>query len=374
MSNGKFVIALTSKSPIKVATLNRLFGPLLDHFKLMLCPTVDLPTAEQPINSAEKCAGLRLDNIAKHYQIPADAILISIENGMVTVPEDTKWIYDVASVTIEFKGKRYSAQSDRSHYWAHVPYKWYLESKERMVRENPSYVHAEDGLDITMGKSHIGPFLDREAPGKYSHDNWSGYPEFGGFDRKDQIFDALLNTFSMFLYSCVRLTNDFPKPPVIFQDLGQIMANPMLNQIMTCLIIGKIRHLGWSPTKIVGLDARGFIYGSVIANFLGAGFVMARKAGKQPERWGLESVGYQTEYSVETLQIESKLLGPDDQVLIWDDLFATGGTVDACVNAVKRCGVPQNNVHVMCALKVDALFDNAVRQYGMVPFIVLSSQ
>ena len=87
-------------------------------------------------------------------------------------------------------------------------------------------------------------------------------------------------------------------------------------------------------TKVVGIESRGFIMGSILANNLGAGFVLVRKPGKLPADTIKES--YKKEYGIDTVEIHADALDETDIVLIHDDLLATGGTVAAVLNMVKR--------------------------------------
>ena len=89
-------------------------------------------------------------------------------------------------------------------------------------------------------------------------------------------------------------------------------------------------------TKVVGMEARGFIFGSVIAHILGVGFIPIRKPGKLPAETISET--YQLEYGEDTLEMHSDAIEKGDKVLVVDDLLATGGTALAAGNLVKRCG------------------------------------
>ena len=86
-------------------------------------------------------------------------------------------------------------------------------------------------------------------------------------------------------------------------------------------------------TKVVGIESRGFIGGSILADRLGAGFVPARKPGKLPSV--TVKASYAKEYGVDTIELHSDAIGPDDVVVLHDDLLATGGTMNAACQLVK---------------------------------------
>ena len=104
-------------------------------------------------------------------------------------------------------------------------------------------------------------------------------------------------------------------------------------------------------TKIVGIESRGFIVAPAVAMELGVGFVPIRKPGKLPAE--TVEISYQKEYGVDTIQIHKDALCADDVVLLHDDLLATGGTMAAAVELVKKFGVKK--VYVNFLIELDAL-------------------
>lgn len=124
---------------------------------------------------------------------------------------------------------------------------------------------------------------------------------------------------------------DYPKPGIVFQDLTPAFADGPSLAAMADDLAAPFADA--SITKVVGAEARGFIIGAAVALRLGAGFVPCRKPGKLPRTVLAES--YALEYGTDTLEIHADALGPDDKVLIVDDLVATGGTTTAMVRLVK---------------------------------------
>ena len=127
------------------------------------------------------------------------------------------------------------------------------------------------------------------------------------------------------LSSYIRDIPDFPKEGVIFKDITPLLASPEGFRGAIDVIADAFADAG--VTKVLGAEARGFIFGGALAYKLGAGFVPARKPGKLP--WKTTKAEYQLEYGTDTLGIHQDALEPDDVVLIVDDVLATGGTAAA---------------------------------------------
>ena len=136
------------------------------------------------------------------------------------------------------------------------------------------------------------------------------------------------------LRSAIRDIPDFPKPGVVFKDITPILGNGRLFQAV-------IDHLGTEaekvkPSKVVGIDARGFLFGAAVAYKLGLGCVPIRKKGKLPYR----TIGssYQLEYGNAEVEMHVDAIDPGERVVLVDDLLATGGTSGAAVNLVQKVG------------------------------------
>ena len=110
-------------------------------------------------------------------------------------------------------------------------------------------------------------------------------------------------------------------------------------------------YINLGITKVVGIESRGFILGSSLANELHAGFIPIRKPGKLPAE--IFSQSYDLEYGSDSLEIHTDALSKEDVVLIHDDLLATGGTVNAAVDLVKKFGV--TNIHINFFVELDFL-------------------
>lgn len=132
----------------------------------------------------------------------------------------------------------------------------------------------------------------------------------------------------------IRDVPDFPKPGILFKDITPVLADAAL---MARTIDGMIDATGvLKVDKVVGIDARGFIFGALIAERLGAGFVPVRKKGKLP--WMTRGVDYSLEYGTNSVEIHQDAIAPGETVLLADDLLATGGTAGAALTLIEQAG------------------------------------
>lgn len=136
------------------------------------------------------------------------------------------------------------------------------------------------------------------------------------------------------LKSKIRDVPDFPKPGVVFRDITPLLADAQA--FRSALDLLGDRYQGQGVDVVVGVEARGFIVGSALAYKLGAGHVIIRKAGKLPFK--THRAIYQLEYGTDTLEIHEDAFHPGARVLIADDVLATGGTVAAAIDLVKKVG------------------------------------
>ncbi len=133
----------------------------------------------------------------------------------------------------------------------------------------------------------------------------------------------------------MRTIPDFPKKGIIFRDITTVFKNAECLHELAKSMTEMYQDKG--ITKVLGIESRGFIMGPVVANNIGAGFVTIRKPGKLPADTYCQE--YEKEYGVDKIEIHKDALSPDDVVLIHDDLLATGGTMKAAYDLVKKCGI-----------------------------------
>jgi adenine phosphoribosyltransferase len=139
---------------------------------------------------------------------------------------------------------------------------------------------------------------------------------------------------AMDLKQHIRSIPDFPKPGILFYDISTLLAHPRAWQ-------ATIQRLGEAlrphrPDLLIGIESRGFLVAAPLAYELGHGFAMIRKKGKLPGRTA--AFTYDLEYGADTIEIQEDAVLPGQRVVVLDDLLATGGTMQAAVNLIRRRG------------------------------------
>lgn len=171
-----------------------------------------------------------------------------------------------------------------------------------------------------------------------------------------------------YLKNSIKSIPDYPKPGILFRDVTSLLEDPKAYATSIELLVARFKGVG--VTKVVGTEARGFLFGAPVALELGVGFVPVRKPGKLPRETIFES--YELEYGTDKLEIHVDAIQPGDKVLVVDDLLATGGTIEATVKLIRRLGG-----EVTDAAFIINLFDiggeqrlekMGVKSYCLVPF------
>ncbi|MFB9134816.1 adenine phosphoribosyltransferase [Vibrio olivae] len=127
---------------------------------------------------------------------------------------------------------------------------------------------------------------------------------------------------------------DYPKPGILFRDVTSLMEDAKAYQATIQVLVDKYKDMGF--TKVVGTEARGFLFGAPLALELGIGFVPVRKPGKLPRATIAQT--YDLEYGTDTLEIHTDAIKDGDKVLMVDDLLATGGTIEATTQLIRQLG------------------------------------
>ena len=140
---------------------------------------------------------------------------------------------------------------------------------------------------------------------------------------------------------------DFPQKGIVFKELTTAFKNPEAMRAISEALKARYENLG--VTKVVGIESRGFIGGSVLAYELNAGFVPVRKPGKLPADTLKKS--YSKEYGTDTIEIHRDAITEDDVVVLHDDLLATGGTMEAACKLVKQMNPKKVYVNFIIELK-----------------------
>ena len=136
------------------------------------------------------------------------------------------------------------------------------------------------------------------------------------------------------LHAAVRDVPDFPKKGIVFKDITPILNDPALFRASIDLFLERCR--GRKVDKIVGIDARGFLFGSAVAYELGIGFIPIRKRGKLP--YMTEVAKYSLEYGEAEMEMHTDAVKAGERVVLVDDLLATGGTSAAAALLIRKSG------------------------------------
>jgi len=136
------------------------------------------------------------------------------------------------------------------------------------------------------------------------------------------------------LVASIRDVADFPKPGVAYKDITPLLGDAALLRAVVDALAAPLADAG--VTKVLGVEARGFILATPVALALGAGFVPVRKVGKLP--WHVESAEYTLEYGTDVLEVHRDAVAAGERVVIVDDVLATGGTAAAAVRLAEALG------------------------------------
>jgi adenine phosphoribosyltransferase len=154
----------------------------------------------------------------------------------------------------------------------------------------------------------------------------------------------------MRLENYIRDIQDFPKTGIVFKDITPLLLNT--NARSQCLDSMVDLLQNQSIDKVVGVESRGFFFGTLLADRLGAGFIPVRKPNKLP--YTTLAASYSLEYGTDSLEIHTDAIQPGDRVLIHDDVLATGGTANAVCQLVQQMG----GVIVQCSFLMELTFLN----------------
>ena len=144
---------------------------------------------------------------------------------------------------------------------------------------------------------------------------------------------------------------DFPIPGIQFKDVSTLFKNVDCIKEMADEMVRLYKDKG--ITQVVGIESRGFVMGAILADRLGAGFVMCRKPGKLPGETRKQAYG--KEYGKDVIEIHKDALTEDDVVLIQDDLLATGGSAKAAIDLVRAFGVKKVHANFIIELRCEGL-------------------
>lgn len=353
---------LTSSSQIKIEALRAVVGDRLSIETAAV--SSDSPAgrwnAEQPVGSAGLvCAKLRVTSVPESTRAKYRYV-VAIENSIETRPYIQEPVDIVNVVILDVLSGLFWARTGGA---TPFPRKYWDEAARHPMANG-------SGFSVTVGELMVS---DPDTPCTDAK-NWM--KDLADRGRRHQIesvlrpliFDdidtwgdaptqSLLLSRDM-LRANVHYVPDHPKAGVLFQDIGPLLRLPkalIAHMVTTVLNAG-----AGDITTIVGLDARGFVLGGMLAAQLGSRFVMARKPGKLPDP--KVSVDYGLEYGRNTLEMAVDAFGPDERVLVVDDLVATGGSLVAALELMKKVRHPPRVLACFAVLKVEKFLAEATEK------------
>jgi adenine phosphoribosyltransferase len=168
--------------------------------------------------------------------------------------------------------------------------------------------------------------------------------------------------------AAIRDVKDYPKPGIVFKDITPVLSNPSLMKEIVHEQVNRFKPL--KPDAVVAIEARGFILGSILAHELNTRFIPVRKSGKLP--FTTKAQAYDLEYGQATIEMHIDAIQPGWQILIHDDLLATGGTAAACGELVQNLGGEIAGYSFLINLSFLPGEKNLIRKFGINPFYLVS--
>lgn len=168
--------------------------------------------------------------------------------------------------------------------------------------------------------------------------------------------------------SQIRDVKDFPKPGIVFKDITPVFNDPALVDEMLNALVAAFRDK--SIDAVAGIEARGFIFGALLAHGLKCRFIPIRKAGKLPYKTIAQE--YALEYGTSKIEMHEDAIKPGERILVHDDLLATGGTATAAGELVKGAGGNLVGFSFIINLSFLPGEENVFKRFGVKPYYIVS--
>ncbi|MCP4986795.1 MAG: adenine phosphoribosyltransferase [Colwellia sp.] len=168
------------------------------------------------------------------------------------------------------------------------------------------------------------------------------------------------------LIDAIHTIPNYPVDGIMFRDVTSLLEDAKAFSLTIELLVNAFKDKGF--TKVVGTEARGFLFGAPLALELNIGFIPVRKPGKLPRKTFSQS--YQLEYGEDTLEIHQDALTSEDKVLIIDDLLATGGTIEATTKLIRKLGAQVQDAGFVISLP-DLGGESRIAELGITPFSLI---
>lgn len=385
-------VCVSSLSDIKLNAVRNIFKSMFGSEVIV----IPLPTGHnnhpvQPVNTGRKCVINRNDAMKEmlshsNREYKYD-YLVSIENEIVFNKNNNNgYVVDLCHVLVEDKNGNVYINSDiwniKERTASYIDLNYYVTA---VLNTPGDYSQGDDGLAVTLGS-----ILSNDYP-EIPHNNWMKYYDSSNLTKENKNKDRYLTIKNELEHIITYANNqnteqdidilrkaiikeaDFPVPGVMFKDLSDILVdgnllNKLSNQLYR-LVQNNLYKYDLSKVKIMGLDARGFIYGSLLASKLNCGFIMVRKASNKKVPGKTLKQEYGTEYSKSCIEIMPHLINEGDLIIVADDLVATGGSLKAAIDLAQRRKATV--IGCVTVLQVEELIDQANEKIKDIPLLVL---
>lgn len=314
-------VYLTSESAIKVDAVKSILTEVCGqefNLKCMTCENKD--TVLQPVNNTLKAAHHRMNILLKDLAFDKPIVVLSIENGLESI--NGEW-YDVCILAV-----RFLSQNEYSDI--------FYKSFGIKLHQNLAQIFMS-GNWLKEGYTY-GSFLEKHF--STSSNNWMSDSRFGNTDRREQINDVLVQ---FILDLNTDKFPDYPKAGILFKDISSVTEKSRLFKMLIeqCNKYVDVKYDVDDIDYIIGLQSRGYVLASVLANRFDKGFIPLRKLDKMPvkDTSDIFVEGFNTEYSSDSFAL---IKNPDyvgKKCLIIDDLLATGGSLIGAANVAKKAGM-----------------------------------
>jgi len=318
-------VVLASVNDQKINAVRIAFEQRFPNDRIQVIPyAAASDIAAQPVGKDNAQFGItnRLHNIPSELSKNAD-YCIAIENYIAPMPHGKTW-QDVGLVVVIDNHTHERVQVESAAVY--VPMYYVTMLQQQSAQEKTGYSNT------------IGEIIQQTLTKPVDHHDWHALPEFGGVSRTTLLQDAISKALHADdiaeIKKEVTYYPNFPKPGVLFADFFPVMRNPHTLQL--CADILQERYAYRNIDIIVGIESRGFLMGSILADRLKIGFVPVRKPNKLPGE--VYTCTYEKEYGTDTLTLAKGSLQPGQRVLIVDDLIATGNSARAAINLVQQAG------------------------------------
>ncbi len=348
---------LLSESPVKVAVCEKIaqFLNSKGNSEYSIQTYKVNGGVEQPFNQTTYGASeYRINSFLENNDVTDNDMVISFENG---IKVDNDMVCDFCVMTVYFDNNKTSFTS------------FGIEIDMNLFSEYLTQCHID--LESGSADTTFGSFISSKVDG-LSSNNWMQDIRFGNVDRTEQLMSCV---YQFYLNRFARYIPDYPREGVLFKDITPIVSDKNLLNYLFRELERVVKYNYSDVDYFAGLDARGFYFAPTLSQIFGKGFIPIRKASKLPKTDQVITESYETEYSEDQFGLIPDENYQGKNVLIIDDLLATGGSIDGAQKVLTNAGL--NVLGAVTVYDVESLrnVEKPVKTFSLVrPNICVSDQ